>query len=84
MEWAHVRALLEGLRDSDPRSSVELGPWEDRVRRFWAQLDVSPLAAPLPDHVAHFLIDGDLRVRDAAYAKAQRAQFDAWLFSTLQ
>ena len=67
-------AALRSLRARAPRDALELERWNREaveVLRAWG--------GTLDEVAIHYLNDADVRWKDAAYRKAQEAEFDAWL-----
>ncbi|MCP3059748.1 hypothetical protein LXT21_13260 [Myxococcus sp. K38C18041901] len=78
-EWVSALRTMRRLFEHEPTDRKSLEPWEDEAIALMRRLRSIQASFDLEEIVWHYLIDADIRVKDADYRQAQREVFESWL-----
>ncbi|AKF87040.1 hypothetical protein MFUL124B02_36665 [Myxococcus fulvus 124B02] len=70
---------MRSLFEREPTDKKSLRPWVDEAIALMRRLRTVQASFDLEEIVWHYLIDADIRVKDADYSQAQREVFESWL-----
>lgn len=78
-EWVSAVRTMRQLFEREPADKRSLDPWVDEAIALMRRLRSVQASFDLEEIVWHYLIDADIRVKDADYRQAQREVFESWL-----
>ncbi|MFY1830247.1 hypothetical protein ACN47A_30305 [Myxococcus fulvus] len=78
-EWVSAVRTMRRLFEHEPTDKKTLGPWVDEAMALMRGQSFAHASFDLEEIVWHYLIDVDIRVKDADYRQAQREVFESWL-----